>query len=189
MRRPRGHGQVRPRPPLVLDVAAGVDDVERLERRRRLPRLQQVLHLEMLSVDRRHRAVRVGEEAVRVGVEVGERVVRVGALDAEVERVVRVELLEGAAEGDRVVLGELRHAVLQLERVVAEQVERRERLDAERGQRAAGAVADDDERKAACDVGRGSRPAWCSRRAGCSSSLPNTEFHSPTPDLRFSRIE
>ena len=58
-----------------------------------------------------------------------------------------MELLDVAAEGDRVVLRELRHAVLQLERVVAEQIERRERLVAERRVRAARAVADDDERE------------------------------------------
>src|SRR4029077_16268858 len=68
-------------------------------------------------------------------------------LDAKIERVVGVELLEVAAEGDRVVLCELGHAVLQLERVVAKQVEGRERFVAERRERAARTVADDDERE------------------------------------------
>src|SRR5206468_4848269 len=114
--------------------------------RRGLTRLKQVFHLEATRRSR-HGTIRIGEVAVRVSVEVRQRVVRVGALDAEVERVVGVELLERASERDRVLARELRDAVLHLERVVAQQVVWRERLVAERRVCAACSVADDDKRE------------------------------------------
>src|SRR6185436_14353055 len=77
-------GQVRSRLPLVLDVAAGIPDIERLEWRSCLTRLQEVLHLEVEQRDRRNRAVRICQIAVRISVEVRQRVVRVRALDAKV---------------------------------------------------------------------------------------------------------
>ena len=72
------------RPPFVLHVAAAVPDLQRLDRLVQ-PGDVHVAHLEAAQRHRRGRPVRVGQEAVGVGVEVGQRVVDVRALLAAVE--------------------------------------------------------------------------------------------------------
>ena len=88
-----------------------------------------VADLEATQRDRRHGPVRVGEEVGGIGLEVGQRVADVGALLAGEEDVLGVVLLGRAAERQGVLLAELGEAVLELERVVAQLVVRREGLE------------------------------------------------------------
>ena len=133
-----GDGHVRPRPPLILCVPAGVPDIQRLDR---LVQSRNV-HVSDLEPSKRDRPRSVG-----VRVEVLQRVVHVDALLAGEEDVLGVVLLDRGAERQRVLVAEFRQTVLRLKRVVAQLVVRRERLGPKRRIGDAAAVQDVDERK------------------------------------------
>ncbi len=128
-----GDREISPRPPLVLNVAAGVPHVERLKR------LIEVRHIRVPDLEAAQRAwnggrpIRVRRSRAGFSVEVSQRIEGVVALRAATpEDVVRVVFLRRETKGQCVTCGELQEAVLQLERVIPELVLNSKWLGAER---------------------------------------------------------
>ena len=127
-----GHRHIAARTPLILRVTGTVPDIQRLQRLCQAGQIHPT-DLEASRSDRRNRPVGIGQRVVGVRVEIGEGVVLPRPLrTAAEEHVVRMVLLHVRAEGPRVLLGELRQVVLNLEGAVAQLVIDRERLKAKR---------------------------------------------------------